>query len=155
MIHWEAEFSGVFLPVSFLRSQRRLGASAWSTVRVPFRNVEDFDLLLMTPGFNIYADGDVFFSAFVTETRPFFDSGYGEVSLRARIQPVPFSPNVWVPENVVERRSDSGRRSLICDPNPWVRPNDTISDQGGEWLVGLADYSISPTVQQMRLVEVR
>ena len=154
MIEWTADLDGTPVPIASLRSQRRLGASSWLTLEIPVWSAAMQSLAEAAATVTVYADADVFLAATITEVVPHRDPRRGSIRLRARIIPDPFTAQTRIVRNVTERGNDAGRRLLVCDADPDLRPNDTVDDGGTQWLAGIIDYSIGAQEQTMRVVEV-
>jgi hypothetical protein len=153
MIEWTADLDGTPVAIASIRSQRRAGASSWLTLQIPAWSQALQDLAEGATTASVYADAELFLAATITEVTPNRAPYRGSVTVRARIIPTAFTAQTRAVFGVTERGDDAGRRSLVCDPDPDMRPNDTVDDGETQWLAGIIDYSIGVNEQAMRIVE--
>lgn len=155
MITWTARLLGsnAVLDLVSFQSQRRLGASAWLSLVATYR--PDLVALILPDNLlEIQADGAGFMTATITTADIEREPYRASITIRARVTPVSFAAATREARNVRERSSADGRRTIICDPDPLLRPNDTIQDGAVSFVAGNITYRIASGDQSMSVVEV-
>ena len=149
----------VEFPLASFQCERRLGASTWLYVEIPYYDAGALaqlraaggELRIMS-GYEGLPLGEMLM-AIVTDTDATETGTGGSIRVTARVQTPYYTPQAVTLHGVTDRTQDNVRRTVRCAVDPSLRPNDTVDDGEGVWTVGAIKYRVTPLVAQMTVTE--
>ena len=144
------------IPFSSIQCRRRVGASTWIDVKIPFHSAafETEIRLAIGSTISIQYEGADFLSAVMTDVTAEINATAAIISLTGRVQTPSYTQTHHSLTGVTDRRADSGRRFCRCSIDPLLRPNDIVDDGAETWTAGIIFYRIMPNSGQMDVTEI-
>jgi hypothetical protein len=150
------------LPLSAIECRREQGQSTWMTVRATYtpslytalsaRMGAELVVFAGVRVANLESSG-IFLRAVLTDVTYTYSPQGGELRLTGRVQTPSYSPTTRALIGVQSLQTVEGRRTVRCDIDPLLRPNDTATWDGESWTVAIIQYEITPQDAWMRVTE--
>ncbi len=153
------------LPGASLQCTRRRNDSTWISLSLPTYsralaatlNARIGGQIVIDAGYRL-ADGSETMGLFLRATLTAAECEYtrhgANITLTARVIPTASTPQFRTLFGIRSQTQDNGRYTVICEPDPLIRPGDTVAADGASFVVHSAQYRISPQDGEMTVVEV-
>jgi len=156
----------LYLPFNSIRCQRRLGASTWIAVNVPYYSDEVSTAIVTrfsAPAELVIYAGQLvdgvevsgeFMRAVLTdyEITQEANTSPSPIILKARVVPTSFTSQSRTLRGVTARGFDGDEFTVKCDVDFLLRPNDTVDDGVQSWTARVIDYTITPGQASMLVI---
>ncbi len=153
------------LPITSLQCTRRAGDSTWLAIPLSTYTAGWWAAIqarignevVINSGYRL-ADGSettgLFLRATLTAAEYEYTRDGASITLTARVIPTASTPQSRTLYGIRSQTQDNGRYTVICEPDPLIRPGDTVAADGASFVVHSAQYRISPQDGEMTVVEV-
>ena len=150
----------LFLPLSAIECRRELGQSTWLIVRTTYTSALYAALparigaeLIVFAGILGGTSSGIFLRSVLTDVAYTRAPQGGELRLTGRVQTPSYTATTRALTGLQSLQTVDGRRTVRCDVDPLLRPNDTATWDGDSWTVGIIQYEITPQNAWMRVTE--
>jgi len=152
------------VPMSSFQCVRRLGASTWVTVTIPFFTPSWLISLTNRLGGELLINAGIkdssgietlglFLRATLTAVEYTIEPVGAAITLTARVINPSYSSASRELTGIRQRTKTDGRWTLVCDADPLLRPNDTATAGAISFIVGSIRHSVSANDAVIEVIE--